>query len=104
MCILAGLFQRAILQSGTALCPWAMGARHADVAEYAGFSLNCTTDEGSEKLLSCLQEADPVKLTSVGYFTSVSNSKMVYFMISYGRSLSTGMAHGACLKVLLGRV
>lgn len=65
-----GLFQRAILQSGTALCPWAMGARHADVAEYAGNVFNCSTDEGSEKLLSCLQEADPVKLTSVGYFTA----------------------------------
>lgn len=76
-----GLFQRAILQSGTALCPWAMGARHADVAEFAGNTFNCTTDDGSEKLLACLQEVDAIKLASLGIATTVSSLKMTCLML-----------------------
>lgn len=60
-----GLFKRAILQSGTALCPWAMGAEHAAVAEFIGRVFNCTTDEGSEELISCLQEVDAIKIASL---------------------------------------
>ncbi|KAK8396512.1 hypothetical protein O3P69_005512 [Scylla paramamosain] len=60
-----GMFKRAILQSGNALCPWAIGAKHAAVAEYAGVVFNCTTDEGSEQLVECLQGVDALELTSI---------------------------------------
>ncbi|MPC25228.1 Venom carboxylesterase-6 [Portunus trituberculatus] len=60
-----GMFKRAILHSGSALCPWAMGAKHAAVAEYAGVVFNCTIDEGSEKLIECLQGVDALKLAGI---------------------------------------
>ncbi|KAG7171451.1 Venom carboxylesterase-6-like 10 [Homarus americanus] len=50
-----GLFQQAILQSGTAQCPWAMGAAHAAVTEYIGDFFNCSTEGESEELVTCLQ-------------------------------------------------
>ncbi|KAG0716860.1 Venom carboxylesterase-6 [Chionoecetes opilio] len=47
-----------------ALSPWAMGAKHAEVAEYIGNIFNCTADEGSDTLVSCLQEVDALKLAA----------------------------------------
>lgn len=60
-----GMFKRAILQSGNALCPWAMGAKHAEVAEYTGRVFNCSAEEGSEQLIKCLQGVDALELASV---------------------------------------
>ncbi|XP_069948909.1 carboxylic ester hydrolase isoform X3 [Cherax quadricarinatus] len=59
-----GLFQQAILQSGSALCPWSLGGAHAAVAEYTGSLFNCTTDE-THQLISCLQAVDVNDLVPV---------------------------------------
>ncbi|XP_042225142.1 venom carboxylesterase-6-like [Homarus americanus] len=56
-----GLFQRAILQSGSSLSPWATRADHRQVATTIGQAFNCsgvkTTPQGlnSRALLYCLQ-------------------------------------------------
>lgn len=60
-----------------------MGARHADVAEFAGNLFNCTTDEGSEQLISCLREVDAIKLASVGNILTVSNAKVASYVRFY---------------------
>ncbi|KAG8196300.1 hypothetical protein JTE90_023852 [Oedothorax gibbosus] len=51
----AGLFQRAIMMSGSALSPWAL-ARDADIyAQQIARTLGCPTDQPSS-LLECLRE------------------------------------------------
>lgn len=60
-----GLFKRAIFQSGSALCPWAMGGAHAEVAEFTGNYFNCTSEHGSEEMIKCLQEVDVNQLLTV---------------------------------------
>ncbi|KAK4309585.1 hypothetical protein Pmani_018808 [Petrolisthes manimaculis] len=44
-----GLFQRGILQSGSALCPWSVGVAHGKVARYTGQLFNCTSTTGSSE-------------------------------------------------------
>ncbi|KAK4298308.1 hypothetical protein Pmani_029348 [Petrolisthes manimaculis] len=54
-----GLFQRAILQSGTALCPWSIGQSHREMAFKLGRLLNCTTvdnNNNSTQLVACLSQ------------------------------------------------
>ena len=53
-----GLFSRAILQSGSALCPWAFNRTPLKVAFEVATSLGCPTDQGSNSLLVCLQGLD----------------------------------------------
>ncbi|KAK3874952.1 hypothetical protein Pcinc_020141 [Petrolisthes cinctipes] len=48
-----GLFQRLILQSGTALSPWVIGTNHRELAFKLGEKLNCGA-QSSSQLLSCL--------------------------------------------------
>ncbi|XP_042888719.1 venom carboxylesterase-6-like [Penaeus japonicus] len=55
-----GLFTRAIMQSGTALCPWASRRGHRDVATKLVELLNCTSVSlspslDSSALLTCLR-------------------------------------------------
>lgn len=50
-----GLFQRAILQSGTALCPWAMNENHMNYAQKIGETFRCSMDDGTEAYLKCMQ-------------------------------------------------
>ncbi|XP_050727492.1 cholinesterase 2-like isoform X7 [Eriocheir sinensis] len=53
-----GLFSRAILQSGNALCPWAVNAKPRETTlRVAGF-VGCPADQGSQALLGCLQGLD----------------------------------------------
>ncbi|XP_063588384.1 carboxylic ester hydrolase-like [Penaeus indicus] len=59
-----GLFHRAIMQSGTALCPWATGGSFRDVALYTGALAGCPAAD-SQQLLECLQDADVEVLVSV---------------------------------------
>ncbi|KAK3885550.1 hypothetical protein Pcinc_010291 [Petrolisthes cinctipes] len=51
-----GLFQRAILQSGTALCPWCVGESHRATAFKLGRLLNCSAGHDSTKLVACLKK------------------------------------------------
>ncbi|XP_063860225.1 venom carboxylesterase-6-like [Scylla paramamosain] len=53
-----GLFSRSILQSGTALCPWALNNSPRKEALQVGSTLGCPTDQSSEALLLCLQGLD----------------------------------------------
>lgn len=76
---LAGLFQRAILQSSTVQCPIGMGARHAEVAKAVGTLFNCPTTD-SEMLVSCLREVKAMKLASAGNIISVSNANVVSYV------------------------
>ncbi|ROT68754.1 JHE-like carboxylesterase 1 [Penaeus vannamei] len=65
-----GLFSRAILMSGSALCPWALRKGHRKVAMTIGESLNCKSDpraaggvEKSKRLLECLRRAPLTELS-----------------------------------------
>ncbi|XP_071518499.1 carboxylic ester hydrolase-like isoform X2 [Panulirus ornatus] len=60
-----GLFSRVILQSGTALCPWSLGAAHAVVADAIGNVFNCSSEGGSEELITCLQAVNAKDLVPV---------------------------------------
>lgn len=58
----SGLFCRAILQSGTSLCPWAMAENHREVADKIGQMMNCSRpyDQqpiSSSALVACLRNA-----------------------------------------------
>ncbi|KAB7493692.1 Acetylcholinesterase, partial [Armadillidium nasatum] len=44
-----GLFNRAIIQSGTALCPWASNKNHRKFAIETGQEFNCSIGFGTEK-------------------------------------------------------
>ncbi|KAG7161814.1 Venom carboxylesterase-6-like 1 [Homarus americanus] len=51
-----GLFSRAIMQSGAALCPWARGGAHREVAQYVGRVSGCPDLYNTRAFLQCLQE------------------------------------------------
>ncbi|XP_068231188.1 cocaine esterase-like isoform X2 [Palaemon carinicauda] len=53
-----GLFTGVIMQSGTALAPWASISDHRKVAAEVGASVGCNLDRGSEVFLKCLQSAN----------------------------------------------
>ncbi|RXG54873.1 Baculoviral IAP repeat-containing protein 7-A [Armadillidium vulgare] len=44
-----GLFARAIMQSGTSICPWASNKDHRKFAIETGHQFNCSIETGSEK-------------------------------------------------------
>lgn len=69
----AGLFSRVILQSGTALCPWALGGAHKQVADYTARLVGCSSDLGAHHLLQCLQAVPAGKLvhTIAEYFVGL---------------------------------
>lgn len=80
--VLTGLFQRAILQSGNALCPWSLRDDHrqkagviADLLECNGVKDNSGTLD-SRALFECLQEAPVDKLVM---YQSPGNVSPVYF-------------------------
>ncbi|ROT66436.1 JHE-like carboxylesterase 1 [Penaeus vannamei] len=60
----AGLFQRAIMQSGTALDPWAVREDHSDVATRFGEMFNCSGSSPltSSELVACLREVPAADL------------------------------------------
>ncbi|XP_042885637.1 venom carboxylesterase-6-like [Penaeus japonicus] len=66
-----GLFSRAILMSGSALCPWALRRGHREVAMKIGQTFNCNIDpqdgrgdRRSKLLAECLRRAPLPKLVS----------------------------------------
>ncbi|XP_037773838.1 cholinesterase 1-like isoform X2 [Penaeus monodon] len=66
-----GLFSRAILMSGSALCPWALRKGHRKVAMAVGEKFNCQLDpqdasgvEKSKRLVECLRSAPLKELVS----------------------------------------
>ncbi|RXG60242.1 Venom carboxylesterase-6, partial [Armadillidium vulgare] len=65
-----GLFRRAILQSGTSLCPWASNKNHRKFATEAGREFGCDID--SEKYLECMQNVNPYYLVLAAEKTNVS--------------------------------
>nr|XP_053646150.1 uncharacterized protein LOC128698080 isoform X2 [Cherax quadricarinatus] len=64
-----GLFARAILQSGSAICPRSLGDAHKDVAYHTAAVVGCHQWDSYE-LLQCLQEAraEELILTLPKYF------------------------------------
>ena len=67
--LFAGLFHQAILQSGTANCPWALGSKFSETANIIGKQFGCKIEEGSKELLDCLQKVDASELQmNVGRF------------------------------------
>ncbi|XP_037804945.1 cholinesterase 1-like [Penaeus monodon] len=76
----AGLFQRAIMQSGTAVCPWALREDHSEVAARFGEMFNCSGSSPltSSELVACLREVPaedlikaPKKFLVISEFPSV---------------------------------
>ncbi|KAL7646027.1 UNVERIFIED_CONTAM: hypothetical protein RMT77_002928 [Armadillidium vulgare] len=66
-----GLFNRAIIQSGTALCPWASNKNHRKFAIETGQEFNCSIDSGTEKYRECMQNVNPYYLTIAASQTAV---------------------------------
>ncbi|CAL4128460.1 unnamed protein product, partial [Meganyctiphanes norvegica] len=66
-----GMFHQAILQSGSALCSWSLGAAHREVAKYTGSLFNCSSAEDddeltvSTKLEQCFSNLDAEELVAV---------------------------------------
>ncbi|XP_047487933.1 putative inactive carboxylesterase 4 [Penaeus chinensis] len=65
-----GLFRRAILQSGTALCPWALREDHKQIATKVGQLFNCSGADGQQSLngsalVACLRNVPYQELVSV---------------------------------------
>ncbi|XP_028317973.1 bile salt-activated lipase-like [Gouania willdenowi] len=58
-----GLINRAISQSGTAICPWAVNRNPRKFAEEVALKVNCPTDD---RMAACLKMTDPVALTMAG--------------------------------------
>ncbi|KAB7507264.1 Carboxylesterase 1E [Armadillidium nasatum] len=53
------LFQRVILQSGNALCPWATSINHRNFAQDSGKKFGCELQEGTEEnYLLCMQSIE----------------------------------------------
>ncbi|KAB7507889.1 Esterase B1 [Armadillidium nasatum] len=67
-----GLFNRAILQSGTAFCPWASNNNHRKFAIEAGREFGCFIDNGTEKYLECMQSVNPRYLILAAEKTNAS--------------------------------
>ncbi|XP_063607613.1 juvenile hormone esterase-like [Penaeus indicus] len=66
----SGLFRRAILQSGTALCPWALREDHKQIATKVGLMFNCSGADGQQSLngsalVACLKNVSYQELVSV---------------------------------------
>ncbi|XP_063590805.1 venom carboxylesterase-6-like [Penaeus indicus] len=61
----AGLFKRAIMQSGSAISPWAVSRQHRGAAQHAGETLGCSDTSSSDVLLQCLQDADARQLVEL---------------------------------------
>ncbi|XP_030198214.1 bile salt-activated lipase [Gadus morhua] len=75
-----GLFKRAISQSGTALCPWAVNRNPRRLAEEVALKVNCPTDD---RMAACLKMTDPVSLTMAGTIpiTSSPDSPLVFNLV-----------------------
>jgi len=56
-----GLFQRAIAQSGSMLCPWALLNYVGNYTKKLAAHMNCPTDNSSQ-LVQCLQSKDAMQL------------------------------------------
>nr|XP_053634423.1 venom carboxylesterase-6-like [Cherax quadricarinatus] len=67
-----GLFSRVIMQSGSALSPWATGFKFRETAEEIGQTMGCPDSQDSQALLDCLQKVDGRRLSSLfqDYFVS----------------------------------
>ena len=72
--ISAGLFQGAILQSGTALAPWGRRDDHKKIADEVAGMLKCPKSHTSEEILECLQQVDYKLLVGVNKYYDVSYS------------------------------
>ncbi|XP_047475618.1 cholinesterase 2-like isoform X1 [Penaeus chinensis] len=59
-----GLFSRAIMQSGSALAPWACHEQHRHVAEEVSKAVGCSKAFGHKDILDCLQKVDGRRLAA----------------------------------------
>ncbi|RXG51748.1 Venom carboxylesterase-6 [Armadillidium vulgare] len=67
------LFQRAILQSGNALCPWATSINHRNFAQDSGKKFGCELKEGTEEnYLLCMQSIEARDLVQFTTDTGIS--------------------------------
>lgn len=59
-----GLFSGVIMQSGSALAPWAHREQLKSVAEEVSKSVGCGEGLSSQKILTCLQQTDGRRLAA----------------------------------------
>ncbi|XP_068236087.1 juvenile hormone esterase-like [Palaemon carinicauda] len=72
-----GLFSGAILQSGSALVPWALNPQHKRIAADVGSLVGCNLEQGSQMFLNCMQSIDPRKITLT------SQQLFIWFLIPF---------------------
>lgn len=53
------------MQSGSALCPWAISRVHGKTAQRVAAAVDCPSQDGSQALLQCLQQVDAHELEAV---------------------------------------
>jgi carboxylesterase type B len=78
MCVdFVGLFHRAVSQSGTAFCPWALAPHGSSThqAEKLAALLDCPTHPSTE-LVACLRRKDAVDVTATKRDFEVSREKL----------------------------
>ncbi|KAL7638065.1 UNVERIFIED_CONTAM: hypothetical protein RMT77_011690 [Armadillidium vulgare] len=75
-----GLFNRAILQSGMSLCPWASNHNHRVFAIEAGREFNCSIDFGTKDYLECMQNVHPYFLTLAGAESNLWGLSPLYIL------------------------
>lgn len=68
----AGLFHRAIAESGSSICPWAMIDDPLFYAQALAEKMGCPTNDTTE-LVECLREQDPEEVYKKGLDVTVEN-------------------------------
>ena len=72
---MSGLFQQAILQSGTESAPWAVNIPKTQPEDYlrqVAQSFNCSVNTSVE-IVECLQAVDATELSEAEFRCTVSN-------------------------------
>nr|XP_027216592.1 esterase FE4-like [Penaeus vannamei] len=97
----SGLFQRAIMQSGAALCPWALREDHRQVAFGFGRMVGCPGERAdaanSTALVDCLRDVPVEQLMAVTPYITVSerpSGRLIECVCVYVHSCVPGSVNG----------
>ena len=87
-----GLFQRAILQSGTALCPWALTKSPATYLKKLAEHLGCPL-ENSGEILRCLRDKSVRSLLSAQMHLAVGPYNFSLYIFTFTSARSFFLIH-----------
>jgi carboxylesterase type B len=79
--VLAGLFHRAISQSGTALNAWAWPKNSLLLARQQATYAGCNPDDDTTNIVACLRQVDGKTLIDSGDNFKVSGANIMKFIL-----------------------